>query len=60
MQEAEAECLSSVLLVPREALLALLPVNNDEVAAQQLGVSTQMFRMRQNVTGVDRQLTSRW
>lgn len=60
VQEAEAECLSSVLLVPRAALLALLPVSDDEVAAQQLGVSTQMFRMRRNVTGVDRQLARRW
>ena len=60
VQEAEAECFSSVLLVPREALLALLLVSDDEVAAQQLGVSTQMFRMRRNVTGVDRQLARRW
>ena len=60
VQEAEAECLSSVLLVPREALLALLPISDDEMAAQQLGVSTQMFRMRRNVTGVDRQLARRW
>ena len=60
VQDAEAECLSSVLLVPREALLALLPVSDDEVGARQLGVSTQMFRMRRNVTGVDRQLARRW
>lgn len=60
VQEAEAECLSSVLLVPREALLGLLSVSDDELAAQQLGVSTQMFRMRRNVTGVNRQLARRW
>jgi Zn-dependent peptidase ImmA (M78 family) len=60
VQEAEAECLSSVLLVPREALLALLTISDDEVAAQHLGVSTQMFRMRRNLTGVDRQLARRW
>ncbi len=59
-QEAEAECLSSVMLVPRDALLALVPINDDEIAAQQLGVSTQLFRMRRNVSGVERQLARRW
>lgn len=60
VQEHEAECLSSVLLVPRDALLSLLPRNDEEAAASQLGVSTEMLKMRRNVTGVDRQLSRRW
>ena len=60
VQEAEAECFSSVLLIPRDALLVLVPINDDDVAARQLGVSIQMFRMRRNVSGVDRQLGRRW
>lgn len=59
-QEAEAECLSAVLLVPRDALLALVPSNDDDLAAHQLGVSTQLFRMRRNISGIDRQLARRW
>ena len=60
VQEAEAECLSSVLLVPGAALLALLPVGDDEVAAKQLGLGPQMFQMRGKGPGFDRRLPRRW
>lgn len=59
-QEAEAECLSAVLLVPRDALISLLPRTSEEALAAHLGVSLEMLRMRRNVTGVDRQLSRRW
>jgi Zn-dependent peptidase ImmA (M78 family) len=59
-QEAEAECFSAVLLVPRDALISLLPRTTEEALAAHLGVSLDMLRMRRNVTGVDRQLNRRW
>jgi hypothetical protein len=59
-QEQEAECLSSVLLVPRDALVALLPRSDEAALAAHLGVSLEMLKMRRSVTGVDRQLGRRW
>lgn len=59
-QEQEAECLSSVLLVPRDALVVLLPRSDEAELAAHLGVSLEMLKMRRNVTGVDRQLSRRW
>jgi hypothetical protein len=55
LQEAEANCLAGVLLVPREALLVLLDQTDDEALANHFGVSAELLRMRKNITGVVRQ-----
>jgi hypothetical protein len=55
--EEEAGCLSSTLLVPREALLHFISRGcNDEQLADHFAVSLDLLRMRKNVTGVTRQL----
>lgn len=58
-QEAEADCLAGVLLVPREALLALLNQTDEPTLANHFGVSPELLRMRKNLTGVERQLGNR-
>jgi len=59
-QEEEADCLASVLLVPREALLSLVSRYDDQELASHFGVSLPLLRMRRNRSGVDRQLARRW
>lgn len=60
VQEEEADCLSSTLLVPREALLAILRLGYDEKrAAAHFCVTKDLIRMRTNLTGVNKQLAGR-
>lgn len=55
--EEEANCLSSTLLIPREGLLHLLSLgNNDQQMADHFAVSLDLLRMRKNITGVAQQL----
>jgi hypothetical protein len=59
-QEAEADWLGAVLLVPRESALAWMLRNGDlEEGARQFGVSFDLFRWRVNHTGVARQVEAR-
>ncbi len=58
--EAEAECLSAVLLVPRPALLHMLKEGlSDAALAKYFGVSTELLRMRLNRTGARLQMGRR-
>lgn len=60
VQEEEANCLSSTLLVPRDALLHILAQGYDiAAAAAHFRVTVDLLRMRINLTGVERQLASR-
>lgn len=60
VQEEEANCLSSTLLVPRDALLHVMGKGYDvSAAAIHFHVTADLLRMRMNLTGVERQLTSR-
>lgn len=56
-QEAEADWLSSTLLLPREALLLCLKrrLSVDQIA-EAFGVSSQLVKMRINLTGVRLQI----
>lgn len=57
VQEEEADCFAATLLVPREALLALIGRGvGDAALAAHFGVSADLLRMRKNKTGVERQL----
>jgi Zn-dependent peptidase ImmA (M78 family) len=58
-QEAEADCLAGILLVPRESLLVLLNQMDEPSLANHFGVSPDLLRMRKNLTGVERQLGNR-
>jgi IrrE N-terminal-like domain len=56
-QEAEADWLGSVLLVPRAAALAWMLENDDvDAGARNFGVSVELFRWRINHTGVIREV----
>jgi hypothetical protein len=56
-QEAEADCLSVTLLVPRDALLKLVANGyTHSRAAAHFVVSMDVLRMRINLTGVEKQL----
>jgi Zn-dependent peptidase ImmA (M78 family) len=58
--EDEADCLAGTLLVPREALLNLLDRGySDEQLAEFFGVTTDLVRMRKNLTGVNIQRSRR-
>lgn len=59
-QEAEADCLAGILLVPRDALLVLLNQMDEPSLAIHFGVSPELLRMRKNLTGVERQLGNRF
>lgn len=59
-QEAEADCLAGVLLVPRDALLLLHNQMDEPSLATHFGVSPDLLRMRKNLTGVERQLGARF
>jgi Zn-dependent peptidase ImmA (M78 family) len=59
-QEAEADCLAGILLVPREVLLVLLNQMDEPSLASHFGVSPDLLRMRKNLTGVERQLGNRF
>ena len=60
VQEEEANCLSGTLLVPRDALLRTLGGEYDvSAAAAHFRVTTDLLRMRINLTGVDKQLVGR-
>lgn len=53
--EAEAACLSGVLLVPRAAAIAIVASNKDlHVAASEFNVSPKMMTMRLNQSGAKR------
>jgi Zn-dependent peptidase ImmA (M78 family) len=53
--EAEAACLSSVLLVPRAAAIAVVASNkHPQVAAIEFNISLQMMTMRLNQSGAKR------
>ena len=58
-QEAEADCLAGILLVPRDALLVLLNQMDEPSLASHFGVSLELLRTRKNLTGVERQLGNR-
>lgn len=59
-QEEEADCLSSTLLVPREALLTLLSRGRPQVqVAAHFAVSMDLLVMRIRLTGVEKQLGAR-
>ena len=59
-QEDEANWLSGALLVPRDALLAVLARNSDsEQAALYFNVRNQMLTWRRQATGVNVQLSRR-
>jgi len=58
--EEEATWFAGAILIPRDALLDVVRRGiSDAIAADQLGVSTALFRMRRNRTGVDLQLSRR-
>lgn len=60
VQEEEADCLSSTLLVPRDVLLELLSKGYDEKrVAAHFSVTKELIRMRVNLTGVRKQLGNR-
>jgi Zn-dependent peptidase ImmA (M78 family) len=59
-QEAEADCLAGILLVPRDALLVMLNQMDEPSLASYFGVSLDLFKMRKNLTGVERQLGNRF
>jgi hypothetical protein len=59
-QEAEADCLAGILLVPRDALLVLLSSMDEQSLANHFGVSQDLLRMRRNLSGVERQLGNRF
>ncbi len=59
-QEAEADCLAGILLVPRDALLVMLNQMDEASLANHFGVSPDLLRMRKNLTGVERQLGNRF
>lgn len=53
--EAEAACLSGVLLVPRAAAIAIVASNkHPQVAANEFNISPQMMTMRLNQSGAKR------
>lgn len=53
--EAEAACLSGVLLVPRAAAIAVVASNkHPSVAANEFNISLQMMTMRLNQSGAKR------
>lgn len=57
VHEEEANCLAGALLLPREALLKAIKTGQADTAlARHFGVSTDLLRMRRNVTGINRQL----
>lgn len=59
-QEAEADWLGGVLLVPRSSALAWMLGNGDlDEGARHFGVSGDLFRWRVNHTGVMRQIEAR-
>jgi hypothetical protein len=59
-QEAEADWLGGVLLVPRESALAWMLASEDLAeGARHFGVSVDLFRWRVNHTGVARQVAAR-
>jgi hypothetical protein len=59
-EEAEADWLGGVLLVPRDCALAWMLSNGDiEEGARHFGVSVDLFRWRVNHTGVMRQVQAR-
>jgi IrrE N-terminal-like domain len=59
-EEAEADWLAGVLLVPREGALAWMLANGDiDEGASHFGVSADIFRWRVNHTGVKRQVQAR-
>jgi Zn-dependent peptidase ImmA (M78 family) len=58
--EEEADCFGATLLLPRDALLDVLSKGISDIdAAHAYNVSPQLYRMRRNTTGVDRQLSYR-
>jgi Zn-dependent peptidase ImmA (M78 family) len=58
--EDEADWFAGTVLLPREALLALIANGvSDREACAQYGVSASLYRMRRNRTGVDLQLSRR-
>jgi Zn-dependent peptidase ImmA (M78 family) len=58
--EDEADCLSSTLLVPREALLHLLDQGHDDrELSKYFEVTIDLVRMRRNLTGVNIQRSRR-
>jgi IrrE N-terminal-like domain len=60
VQEAEADCLSGTLLVPRDALLSLLIQGHDHAfVAAHFAVTREVLQMRINLTGVGKQIASR-
>jgi hypothetical protein len=60
VHEEEADCLAGALLVPREALLHVLGNGNSpQSAAKYFGVTSDLLRMRANLTGINRQLANR-
>ena len=60
LQEAEADWLAGVLLVPRNALLDMLLRNRSiEGTASHFNVSTKMIKWRCRMTGIDKQLSRR-
>ena len=59
-EEAEADWMASVLLVPRDSALAWMLTNGDIAeGAAHFGVSGDLFRWRVNHTGVMRQVQAR-
>jgi hypothetical protein len=59
-QEAEADWLGGVLLVPRASALAWMLASGDlDEGARHFGVSADLFRWRVNHTGVMRQVEAR-
>jgi Zn-dependent peptidase ImmA (M78 family) len=60
VHEAEADCLSSTLLVPRVALLYCLDEGfADKDLIKYFSVTSDLIRMRRNITGVDKQRSYR-
>ena len=58
--EDEADCLAGTLLVPRESLLGLVDQgNSDAEIADYFDVTTDLIKMRKNLTGVAIQLSRR-
>lgn len=60
LHEEEANCLSGALLVPRDGLLHVLANGYDHAqAAEHFAVTTELLKMRVNLTGVSKQLAHR-
>lgn len=58
--EAEADCLSGTLLVPRDALIQLIDQGYDnEKLSGHFAVTVDLIQMRRNMTGVDIQRSRR-